>query len=1443
MAERQGRQTACTSSMHGSDSLRVRRNAFVSLSEPSDKPDDEVEPEPLSEALAPEPPSPADCRTTGALATRGMKGASLDFDGCAEGNGASVLRKLRKFLEHRSITLPELLGADDERRPLTVNEIREALWNNGLVARNRDITALVEALDDDGEGNIPAALLLSAYKYFAAGEQDWADLSRRDAQAMIAEEPSPEPSKVGAHDGLLPLWCGDGWPTEVLQAIQNHLNAEHIRITELFRSTWYNKLYRECGEEAFDSQSLSGMLEKAGYYLSPGDAKYVTNFLGGAGDGLITIDVLTAALRATRRGHCFDETEWRSRSPSPVMHARMGSPGTRSSPSSVGSPGCWTSGFELSERIQDLHALHKAKHAKLRAAKEMQEAREERMIEDSKLAARTSRSSWRCSDGSRSPSPHKTVQRLQEAGQHRERKLRALAASLEERDRHDLEARRVGPTPLAQKFRAASPSKDVVQRLYERHSLVAKKKEKLKAEIESKEIESLSLGQRGRTGSPPTRAKQQEMMQRLYDDGKEKLKQKEAARMTAEADTEKALRENSPQRKVDEERIDRLYQKHAIKLRTRAQDMKKREAEEQQKFREEAEAWRKKTATATAAVDPRVGSPKEAESFHFRWRTEETKKEVQSRSRTPMKIAFDRATPPPREPVCHVIHPELSDVVLASVNSVVALRCGVNPEEVSPMMLSGRAVDMKEVLEAYRRAQRTSDSQPGGAGALREMRSKRLYAGGYLMQDLKGYSKMIEPDPIRQLDEDLDTLLTAAECAQTVLVNMFGPPPGRGQEWRAGKFERPRHARSALFAYNPGVKSRDAAERKAFVRYGPATRERRFSHVLDLARIGLVFKNSIDILLAIRDIHECFEVVQVRNFYCPSIQNHVGERWVEICVVVTEGLPQPHVCEIRLEEQCFFDARMATAAHIQSIAQGFSEVYQIITDGMVRGDAVQYLVQWALRRPKDSPALSRFRRKLAGKFRSNVSAWRRAFKNQPNVSFHDFRTMTMMLQCQKCVVEFWEALDCTRSGIISLLELDAEAVMLLARFRARLIGFFERDGGCEDALLMMSKMASLASVKLATPGRMAASEFRYVAKVFDFDTAEADLIFSHLDATAGSAMGHVLPADFMWLLRFPRLLDFESLALAVDERSAFGHERAKVQVDHLVMPRAQFCKRPSYLSPRDGGRRARSASPPSHCILIPAALPPRASSPPIRRSRRLSFRNMEAMQRSSSKASKDNFGWIGPEEEPSPSVASSAAPLPSALWELPARSDPCLSAGGGHAEEAMPERIFASSAEPPQEQPKSAVVPRLPLADLTRQSSATLSRQGSATLPRPVPQASGPTAEQPAWSDGATAAIAEADEADAVDVVAQTSQTSQTSDPGKPKRGIIRASSSFVAVPKKVAIAEEAAVENEGVADVAPGQLDSYDEELLAQTAVPDPAPQVVAKMPTIDELLDDECF
>ncbi|CAK0810840.1 unnamed protein product [Prorocentrum cordatum] len=173
-----------------------------------------------------------------------------------------------------------------------------------------------------------------------------------------------------------------------------------------------------------------------------------------------------------------------------------------------------------------------------------------------------------------------------------------------------------------------------------------------------------------------------------------------------------------------------------------------------------------------------------------------------------------------------------------------------------------------------------------------------------LMDEARGASRSLEPNPVRQLEHDLDDLLDSARQAQEQLQALVAPSQGA---WPPGQVaEKPEAFPMALFAYNPGVKPRAAAEVKALASYGPAEGGRRHRHLLDLARLSLVFGSCEMLQLGLDSVLRQFKVLGVRNlFRCPS-RSLVWTRRVEARpATVQEGtktlFPNPPWLGIRFE--------------------------------------------------------------------------------------------------------------------------------------------------------------------------------------------------------------------------------------------------------------------------------------------------------------------------------------------------------------------------------------------------------------------------------------------------------------------------------------------------------------------------------------------------------------
>jgi hypothetical protein len=119
--------------------------------------------------------------------------------------------------------------------------------------------------------------------------------------------------------------------------------------------------------------------------------------------------------------------------------------------------------------------------------------------------------------------------------------------------------------------------------------------------------------------------------------------------------------------------------------------------------------------------------------------------------------------------------------------------------------------------------------------------------------------------------------------------------------------------------------------------------------------------------------------------------------------------------------------------------------------------------------------------------------------------------------------------------VISLFELDPEAVAALAKFRLRVLMLIENN--TVDTETLFAKLTW--RMQLITPGRMELHEFRSAVKAFGLTGTDADRVFSYLDHQGGShhnPPASVTVADFDWLRRMPTLVDTEAVLLSAEDR-------------------------------------------------------------------------------------------------------------------------------------------------------------------------------------------------------------------------------------------------------------------------------------------------------------------
>eukprot|EP00443_Scrippsiella_acuminata_P068862 CAMPEP_0115394162 /NCGR_PEP_ID=MMETSP0271-20121206/12124_1 /TAXON_ID=71861 /ORGANISM="Scrippsiella trochoidea, Strain CCMP3099" /LENGTH=1717 /DNA_ID=CAMNT_0002817825 /DNA_START=1 /DNA_END=5155 /DNA_ORIENTATION=- len=888
----------------------------------------------------------------------------------------------------------------------------------------------------------------------------------------------------------------------------------------------------------------------------------------------------------------------------------------------------------IPSRIAELHALHDKRR------KERQERQEQAWREEEERIVKEAHALKRA--GSRNQikredlQPAAASERLYSEHKDLELRMRLRQEKKEAEERERLEASRIAARPA----RAVSPAsigpdgREVGHRLHAMGAELAQRRLKQKEEHVAMELNKYK-----KVGSDRVNHNPEKLHDDLHEEGKKRLERRKKMQQDREEKERKELDEKavSGNRPVNAARIRALFMDHADRLRRANLTVAEAGQRELSKalqvcgcgctFQSEDVRCRRCGAkrpetTHTAADIPgsaamRLKAHKkiDGELFKRNVETKERKERVvaELKKQAEEKVFLICGCGNPFEAnfadrckKCGAKRPEASTLASKDrtlddrvqelrapadtaaqhaaviVNACVALRCGCTKDQAPTVGLRPLLEPLKAAIGAYRTAAQGSETAGEGFSYLRTRPSQRLFLDGWLLDDGEAWHQQCEPDPIRQLDEDFEALMTNAEAAHTLLMQMVGSKHDEPcvedieERWRVGeKIMHPRAAKTALFAYNPGIKSRDAAQMKAFVRYGPAEGSRRFRHLLDLSRLSLIFSDCANLRAGLDQLLEEFEVVDIRNHYLPGMLGLLGERYIEVLVVVKEGLPVPHVCELRLEELAFFQAREEAAPHLRRVCKGFATIYE--SSGAHPG-AIEYLARKVLRSPGDSHGIRVFRRHLGRCYGSPIVAWRKVFGASPLVPFAKFKEACQQLSTtsyQARAVEYWQGLDAGRGGIISLFELDPDGVVLLAKVRERILALIPGDDAVDVERLFTMLCSSIVP---STPGSLEASEFRSVVKAMGLNSAEADRVFSYLDAQGGGSHlsrgpAYITAKDLTWLLRLPNLVHIDSVML-VSAESAEELARCRARwagVAAMTRPRPQ---RPRVLGRQGSASRA-----------------------------------------------------------------------------------------------------------------------------------------------------------------------------------------------------------------------------------------------------------------------------
>lgn len=590
-------------------------------------------------------------------------------------------------------------------------------------------------------------------------------------------------------------------------------------------------------------------------------------------------------------------------------------------------------------------------------------------------------------------------------------------------------------------------------------------------------------------------------------------------------------------------RLDALYRDAFDRQKRLAEKRYKKDSEEQKRF-EEMQA-----VTHTCSRPSIVDDPRSPRSVRSSVRAKE-EQEAQSKNRRAREEARRRRWDPlgPSEP-------RLSQA--PSVDHAIALTMGALSCRLACLPpvgeLKGLRGSLQKATDVYRDALKNCEASEGYM-LMSSRPSQRLF-GDHLVCEFEGSTSNSEPGPLRQMVEDPEELLMQAQEAQVALKRLVSSD----EKWaEGGKRPQPENVPTALFAYDPGVKSETSARAKALVQYGPAEGGKRHRHVTDLARLLLVFANCEMLYAGLEQIFRRFEVVDVRNrFVSPEL---LGGRFVEVLVVVhttgeSGGPAGPHLCELRLEEMCFYKARSHATPHVEHYLDLLTKMGTSCSDSA----CVVQLGKSVLGKPLVSKHLRVFRCHVAKRYGSSVQCWRKALGNTRTLSFTKFRQVCNELKCEGYCTELWEELDATRSGTISLFELDPETTALLIRFRARVLAMADVSSDTEKVDVDTLFLRSTYRLKLETPRTIFLKEFRALATLLGFNGTDADRIFVALGDRGGSndtPPAAVSMGDFAWMLRMQNLVYGPHVALeSVDSgggnslRSVtWGHNAPRLRV-------------------------------------------------------------------------------------------------------------------------------------------------------------------------------------------------------------------------------------------------------------------------------------------------------
>jgi hypothetical protein len=475
-----------------------------------------------------------------------------------------------------------------------------------------------------------------------------------------------------------------------------------------------------------------------------------------------------------------------------------------------------------------------------------------------------------------------------------------------------------------------------------------------------------------------------------------------------------------------------------------------------------------------------------------------------------------------------------ADHIVNTIIQTVQQRLGFNANTDQIFDADNRplANEMNEIVAIVRDAQRNCELS-GGYGALCNRASERLF-NQHLVPEFEGWVRNIEPDRIVQVEDDLDQLLDSARKAQAELRITIA-----GESWTTGSGAVKSHPEGcpiALFVYDNGPKTDASARAKALCRHAPGEGVKgSYRHLLDLARLLLVFSNCDMLSSGLDQILRRFEVVDVRNYFARP--GRLGIRFVEVLVVVQvnrgdEMHPDliPHVCELRLEEMCFHKAQEGIAPALRNWYTSYHHLY----DRPSRDPAcLSFLAHQVMFRPAVPHDVRVFKCHFAKRYGSTISGWRKEFGSSKLLDFRFFKTACQKMGYGERATEFWQGLDPHLGGAISLFDFDQEAVSLLIHLRQRLIALADTGPSsdkipCVEPESIFARLSFL--IRPISPGKLEPHEWRKCMLPMGLSHEEADKAFKYLDLHHTPPLA-VTVSDISWLMNLPALTDVDSVSI------------------------------------------------------------------------------------------------------------------------------------------------------------------------------------------------------------------------------------------------------------------------------------------------------------------------